>query len=153
MKRGAYAFIYGSAGSLLFILERFTKLYALAHYEIPQQINSFLVCDLTLNRGISWGLFHSTTTPLFVAISLLIAFITGAIAYTGIVRFWEGHFVIGELLVVCGSVSNLIDRIVYNGVIDFIELSYNGYTWPVFNGADVCIVVGIFLMVVEHYKS
>jgi signal peptidase II len=38
-------------------------------------------------------------------------------------------------------------------VIDFIELSYNGYTWPIFNIADACIVIGIFIMIVELYKK
>ncbi len=50
----------------------------------------------------------------------------------GVHRFLQGHAVIGEVCVVAGSLSNLLIDGNYHGVIDFIEFSYRGYTWPVF---------------------
>ncbi len=143
---------YTVIGSIIFMLDRILKMKALAACHDRIVMNQFLSFDLALNRGISWGIFYSSSTTVFVFISLCIGIITGIIAIFGIMRFLAGEMVIGELLVVVGSLSNLVDRLVYNGVIDFIELSYNGYVWPIFNGADVCIVCGIFIMMLEYYQ-
>ncbi len=153
MKMWQQALGYGFLGTLIFIIDRLTKIKAIAAYQDRVMINQFLSFDLAFNRGISWGFFYSSSTPIFVLISILIGVITLVIALSGVRRFLAGEPIIGELLVVVGSLSNIIDRFYYNGVIDFIELSYKEYTWPIFNGADICIVVGIFLMVWEYYKS
>ena len=51
-----------------------------------------------------------------------------------------------------GAVGNLIDRIVYGEVIDWIDVHlWWGYTWPTFNVADSCIVVGVALLLYETY--
>ena len=153
MNKLLQAIIYALVGIFIFIGDRITKLKALTLYHDHYEFNQFLSFDLALNRGISWGWLHSNSTTLFVLISLLIATITMVIAMVGLRHFLAGNTIMGELLVVVGSLSNLVDRWYYHGVIDFIELSYKDYTWPVFNLADVCIVVGIFLMVTEYYKK
>jgi signal peptidase II len=61
-----------------------------------------------------------------------------------------GNSIIGEVCVVTGSLSNLIDRVVYHGVIDFIILSYNDFSWPVFNIADTIIVLGVGIMIFQY---
>lgn len=142
---------YGLFGTFVFIIDRMTKIKALMSYQQRMIINQFVSFDLVLNRGISWGFFYSPHTLVFLLISFIIGMITMVIAYIGIRQFLVDRPAFGELLVVVGSVSNLIDRVYYHGVIDFIELSYSGYTWPLFNVADMCIVGGIFLMVWEHY--
>jgi signal peptidase II len=51
-----------------------------------------------------------------------------------------------------GAVGNLIDRLVYGEVIDFLEFHlYGGYTWPTFNVADSAIVVGVAVLMVEIF--
>ncbi len=51
-----------------------------------------------------------------------------------------------------GAVGNLIDRLVYREVIDWIDVHlWWGYTWPTFNIADSCIVVGVALLLYETY--
>lgn len=144
---------YGFLGIALFVIDRMTKMKALLACQDRFVINPWLSFDLAFNRGISWGFFYSTATPLFVFISTIIGIVTFIIALMGISRFLAGHTIFGELLVVVGSLSNIIDRFYYQGVIDFIELSWNGYTWPLFNIADMCIVGGIFIMVMEYYTS
>ena len=48
--------------------------------------------------------------------------------------------------------GNLIDRLVYSEVIDFIDVHlWNGYTWPTFNLADSFIVVGVGLLMIEIF--
>ncbi|HIF96812.1 MAG: signal peptidase II [Myxococcales bacterium] len=56
--------------------------------------------------------------------------------------------------VMAGAVGNLIDRIAYGEVIDFIDVHlWGGYTWPTFNLADSAIVLGVSLLLVEVFVS
>jgi signal peptidase II len=51
-----------------------------------------------------------------------------------------------------GAMGNLIDRLVYSEVIDFIDVHlWGGYTWPTFNFADSFIVVGVGLLMIEIF--
>lgn len=54
--------------------------------------------------------------------------------------------------ILAGAVGNLIDRLVYGEVIDFLDVHLlGGYTWPTFNLADSVIVVGIGILMVEVF--
>lgn len=145
----SYSFL--ALGILAF--DRISKWYAMSNWQLPQQINQFLSFELTYNRGISWGLFHSANGCIFGTVSLIIASVTLMVAALAVQKIKEGDCIIGETLIVAGSVSNLIDRALYGGVVDFILLSYGEYSWPVFNVADMAIVVGVAVMVWEQYRS
>jgi signal peptidase II len=55
-------------------------------------------------------------------------------------------------MILGGALGNLIDRLVYTEVIDFIDVHlWSGYTWPTFNLADSFIVVGVILLMVETF--
>jgi signal peptidase II len=56
---------------------------------------------------------------------------------------------IGLTLVLGGALGNLIDRLMYGYVIDFIQWYYQGYYWPTFNVADSAISVGATLLVLQ----
>jgi signal peptidase II len=53
------------------------------------------------------------------------------------------------VLVLGGAVGNLIDRILYGHVIDFIQLYYQQWYWPTFNIADAAISVGAVLLIID----
>ena len=55
------------------------------------------------------------------------------------------------ILVLGGAISNIVDRILYGGVIDFIELSCYGWSWPIFNIADMIIVFSISCLVIQEF--
>jgi signal peptidase II len=51
-----------------------------------------------------------------------------------------------------GAMGNLIDRLVYREVIDFLDIHLlGGYTWPTFNVADSAIVIGVGLLIAEIF--
>src|SRR5438270_12314550 len=55
-------------------------------------------------------------------------------------------------LILAGTLGNLYDRIVFNGVRDFLHLHYrNEFSWPVFNVADCCLVCGAFLLLAQAF--
>lgn len=138
---------------LAFVIDRVTKYLVLAHCKTPCQINQFLNFNLTLNRGISWGMLNAHDDTMFFIVSGIIVLITVGLACYTFVRWMNYESIVGEVLVLAGSLSNIIDRILYNGVVDFILLSYDDWSFPIFNIADVCIVFGVGLMAVELYKK
>jgi signal peptidase II len=149
----------GSIFYLLFfisvvLIDRVTKYWALHYLDATNKLNEFISFDFTLNRGISWGMFHSENEGMFYLVTLVVIGVTLFLISFAYRRWQDAELILGELLVIAGAVSNIIDRIMYRGVIDFIVISFKGWSFPaIFNVADVCIVFGIFLMVFSVYKE
>ncbi|MEE9356875.1 signal peptidase II [Candidatus Vondammii sp. HM_W22] len=80
-----------------------------------------------------------------------------AIVVTLILVGWLGHLksekilAVSLSLVIGGAVGNLIDRLLYGHVIDFIDLYYQQWHWPAFNIADSAISVGVVLMLLDAF--
>lgn len=55
-------------------------------------------------------------------------------------------------LVLGGALGNLIDRILYGYVIDFLDVYYGDWHWPAFNVADSAITVGVVLLLLDSFK-
>ena len=54
-------------------------------------------------------------------------------------------------LILGGAIGNLIDRLAYGYVIDFLDVYYQTWHWPAFNIADSAITLGVILMLVESF--
>ncbi len=59
----------------------------------------------------------------------------------------------GLALVLGGAVGNLVDRVIYGYVIDFLDVYYQHWHWPVFNVADSAITVGVILLLIESFRQ
>lgn len=133
----------------VFFVDRLTKWYAIRSWCSEYVVTPFFSFVVTLNRGISWGLLSSEHTLYFIGISSLIIAVTAALAISAYRRYIQGRSIYGETLVVAGSCSNIVDRIVCGGVIDFILVHARGLFFPVFNLADCFVVVGVCIMAKE----
>jgi signal peptidase II len=51
-----------------------------------------------------------------------------------------------------GALGNLIDRILYGYVIDFLDVYYGEWHWPTFNVADSSITLGVILLLLDSFK-
>ncbi len=137
----------------IFIVDRITKLLALTQcMQSACTVNSFLSFEVVFNRGISWGMFHSSSDIIFYAVSTVIALMTAMLCGYAYHNYKQGNLIVAEVCIIAGSCCNLIDRVVYGGVVDFIVLSYGQLSWPVFNIADAVIVFGIGLFVLRYEK-
>ena len=56
-------------------------------------------------------------------------------------------------LIVGGALGNLLDRVRFGAVIDFLDFHIGGWHWPAFNVADICIVVGVGLYLLNMYMA
>ena len=144
---------YLGLGVFIFIIDRISKIAALAWCgESTHIINQFLSFELVFNRGVSWGMFHSNNDIIFIVVSLTIAIITAGFCAYAYQEYRRGVSIVGEVCIIAGSVCNLVDRVVYGGVIDFIVLSWGNISWPVFNIADAVIVLGVGILVFQYEK-
>lgn len=96
------------------------------------------------NRGISFGLLGDSETSRWMLVALALVIVVMLIVWLmragpGVVRF-------ALLLVIGGALSNVIDRVIYGAVVDFIDIHGFGWHWPAFNVADMAIVVGTALL-------
>lgn len=102
------------------------------------------------NPGAAFGI--SVGSPaLFLVLSMLAC---GVVAYyfktLPVSERW-GRFSL--TLVLGGAVGNLIDRIRFGEVTDFIEVGIDAYRWPVFNVADMAVTIGVVLLFIRLYHA
>lgn len=81
-----------------------------------------------------------------------------AIVISGVIGVWlsrlkshETLLAVALSLVLGGAIGNLIDRLAYGYVIDFLDVYYQNYHWPAFNIADSAITLGVALMLLESF--
>jgi len=137
----------------VFTLDRITKWWALRNLDQVIQINDFLSFEFVINRGISWSMFHSESNSAFYLLTFVIIGVTLFLASYAYQRWHDDKFILGEVIILAGGISNIVDRIMYGGVIDFIALNFGIFSWPVFNLADAFIVLGVLFMLVTVYKD
>ena len=99
------------------------------------------------NRGAAWGSFSSWYFPLLL---IRIAITIGLFCY---ILFWNKAKKQTAVLVMilAGAVGNIYDCFVYGHVIDMFHLNFWGYSYPVFNLADVYICLGVAIFVVQSF--
>ncbi len=135
---------------LMLVLDQATKVWALAALANPPvriAVTGWWEMVLVWNYGVSFGLFGDGALPPLVLVG-----ITGAIA--GAVAVWlcrarTWATVLATGLILGGAVGNIIDRLLYGAVVDFVRWHAYGYSWPVFNLADAAITLGVGLLIAE----
>ena len=152
MKKLMHAIAYGTLFSFIVLLDFLTKQWAFKTLTQSVQLNGFFSCELVINRGISWGLFHQAQGPFYLTLSAVISLLIGLLAVYTIIRFSRGYQVFCETMVLAGACGNLLDRFLYGGVVDFLVLSYGAFALPVFNVADATIICGAFCLILLHYE-
>lgn len=65
----------------------------------------------------------------------------------------ERRFCLQLTLILGGAVGNLIDRLIYGHVIDFIQVYYQNWYYPAFNVADSAICIGVGLMLLDSFRD
>ena len=129
------------------------------HESVPV-LSGFFDLVHVRNRGIAFGLMNRPGID-FV-FYFLVAASLGAIA---LLLFWffklkegdDNRLTLGLSLILGGAVGNLIDRLRYREVVDFLDVYIGPYHWPAFNLADSAITVGTFLIAIslifQHRKA
>ena len=124
---------------IVVVIDQVTKAIATTHLRCETSLTLIgKICSLTLvnNTGAAFGLFKNQTV-VFILISAI------AIIFIGfyLIKRKVGYY-LPMALILGGAVGNLIDRLRFGHVIDFIDFHF----WPVFNVADSCITIGAIIL-------
>ncbi|HEV2176775.1 MAG TPA: signal peptidase II [Terriglobia bacterium] len=147
-------FVYAAVSILVFAGDQATK--AMVERSIPQYsvipvIPHFFNLTHTKNPGAAFGLFADSPAPWKTAVLVLIsaALIASVVGIVWKSRRLQWEAGVGLALVLGGAVSNLLDRIRYGRVVDFLDFYYRAYHWFTFNLADSAIVVGAGFLILQ----
>ena len=128
----------------LIIIDRVLKLLAISEWAHDAlRIKPWLVFALEHNTGIAWGLASSDAPYMKLVLIVVMALALTGIAYKSLLEWCAGNSTRNEILIIIGGLSNLIDRIQYGAVVDFVQIFIGNYRLSVFNLADVYIVAGL----------
>jgi signal peptidase II len=116
-------------------------------------VGDFWKWRLSMNPGSAFGLFSSQTGARVFLSLVGIAAVIGMVVMVRKARPDQKVLHWALALVAGGAIGNLIDRIYYGVVTDFVLWQYGGHEWPVFNVADVVLVVGVGLMFIDIQKE
>ena len=109
----------------------------------------FLDIVYSWNYGISFGMFsnyYQYSNNIFIIINSSIVAYLIVILYKSTTKLEK----IGFQMIVAGALGNIIDRIVYGGVFDFIRLHYANLDFPIFNVADSFITIGTIIIIFDN---
>lgn len=129
------------------VLDQLSKYLAARYIDpfAPVEVLPFLNLVNVRNVGAAFGLFTSMGNVFFIVVSLV------AIALIAFLMRREKDWTAALSLVLAGAVGNLIDRLVFGYVRDFVDLHAGSYHWPAFNVADSALTVGIALLLVGPF--
>jgi signal peptidase II len=132
-------------GAIVFALDRLTKAWAvaaLAEVHSRPLLDDWLRLTYVRNSGVAFGLGAGQGLP-FAAITLVALALVVALAMQARSRTWPRSLALG--LIIGGATGNLVDRVRWGSVIDFVDFGYRRNWWPVFNLADSAITVGVLV--------
>ncbi|MDD2807371.1 MAG: signal peptidase II [Patescibacteria group bacterium] len=142
-------FLFGLPVIFFFIADRFLKYWFTQNpsakigggFIIP-----FLDFKLVPNYGVAFGILFNQTAILFFVIVILIVLIFWLVDFIKQLNWFS---VFSLSLIIAGAISNLLDRLHYGFVVDYIDVTW----FTVFNLADAMITFGVFLLLLATVKS
>ncbi len=109
-------------------------------------INNFFYFTYAHNTGVAWGMFAGKL-GLFIVVAIIAAVVM--IVFFRKTKSEEVLTRFGLVLTFGGMIGNLVDRIFLGYVRDFIDVIIFNYNFPIFNIADMAVVIGVALIIVE----
>ena len=148
MKYNKYLTIFSTA-LIIVLIDQITKFLIKTNFELNQTlplIKNFFHLTYIYNFGAGFGILHQQALIL-VFVSLIVI---GAIFYY-FDRIKEKEILLQVLVgfILGGTIGNLIDRISYGFVIDFIDFRI----WPIFNFADSFVTVGVIGLIIYLWRK
>ena len=117
-------------------------------------VNDYLNFVIIWNKGYTFGLFQNDL-EIINNITIVVFFIIFIYLFFIALNINKKSYYIALSLIIGGGLGNVLDRIQYSAVIDFIDLHYGNYHWYAFNFADISVTLGgifIFLLyLIEDY--
>lgn len=143
------------AAVAIVLADQATKAVVLARFAPGErlQVTGFFDLVLVFNTGAAFSFLAGAggwQTPLLVGFALGAAVIVSVLLLRSAQRTL---FCAGLASILGGAVGNVIDRLRFGHVVDFVLLHAGGWHWPAFNVADSAISVGAALLILEGFRQ
>lgn len=140
--------------ALILIIDQLTKLLAKQNLfeNVPVALTGFLNLTLVHNPGAAFSFLAQAggwQRWAFIAIGTIAALY---ICWMILKNPQQKLFALGMSLILSGAIGNVLDRIFYGYVIDFIDFYYATWHWPAFNVADSSITLGVIFLITDEIK-
>ncbi|WP_320169676.1 signal peptidase II [Maridesulfovibrio sp.] len=151
---------YTLAGSLAFvvvILDQLTKIAVrdkMVLWASETIIPGYFNLVHVVNRGAAFGFLNSADISWQRMFFIVVTFAAmGAVALLLKSTSETDRLQVAGLgCILGGAVGNLIDRVLYHEVTDFLDFYIGSYHWPAFNVADIAICIGAFILIISMYR-
>ncbi len=140
-------------GFIVLMIDQFIKAVVSTNLQINQSfilIKKFLTITLVHNTGAAFGIFEGGKI-FFILIGVLAIILISLFIKNS--EYVDGLSIFVYSLLLGGIFGNLVDRIIHGYVIDYISFNFLNYNFPIFNFADICIVVSIALIVISTLRE
>lgn len=121
----------------------------LIEHQSLQLLPNFLSITFVKNKGVAFSILDGFMPLIIIITTIIIIFI---LKYISTIKR-NNLENISYGLILGGALGNLIDRIFYGYVIDFIDIKIINYNYPIFNLADTLIVIGVVLILINNLKK
>ncbi|GIO39180.1 lipoprotein signal peptidase [Paenibacillus antibioticophila] len=135
---------------IAFLIDQATKYWIATSLTINEQIpviGNFFVITSHRNRGAAFGILQDQRW-FFIVVTTVV--LIGLVWYMLKIRKSGNRLLQTALaLVLGGAFGNFFDRALTGEVVDFLLFNFGSYSFPIFNVADSCIVVGVALIILD----
>ena len=134
---------------LIFLFDRISKIYVInldkKFFGSEIYSSKFLNIELYWNTGIAFGLFSFSENYLYNLLTFVIVIVIMIVIF--MIAISKDFKKYPLLMILGGALGNLVDRIFFKAVPDFIDFHIQNLHWFIFNVADIFISVGIIFMI------
>lgn len=146
--------VYFGLAVLVYALDFVTKKVVARTIELNEKIEiigNFFLLTSVRNRGAAFGILQGQRW-FFILITLVVL---SAISWYLQRTYRTGSrlLLVGLALILGGAVGNFYDRALFGEVVDFLQLNFGSYTFPIFNLADSGICIGVALVILDSLLS
>jgi signal peptidase II len=144
-----------SLSALVIVLDQLSKAWIVNHFAFGETYTVLSVFDLVLahNTGAAFSFLNDAG-----GIQRWLFSVIAVVASAWIIRLLRKHgtqllFAFALSMILGGALGNLIDRLLYGYVVDFLSFHWNAHYFPAFNLADSSITCGAFLLILDSFKE
>ncbi|MBU6081363.1 signal peptidase II [Allobacillus halotolerans] len=131
----------------LIAIDQVTKYIVVSRMEIGEQLElipNFLYFTSHRNSGAAWGMLEGQMWFFYIVTIIVV----GVVVYFIQTNRDQPMLQLGFSFILGGAIGNFIDRILFQEVVDFIDVYIFGYNFPIFNIADSALTIGVILIII-----
>lgn len=137
---------------LVILLDQYSKYWITSNFQLHESFDlmPFLRVFVDHNKGAAFSMlaqYPDLAFYLFSSFSALV--VMGLLFWLFTLQSSSRWVAVSIALILGGAIGNLIDRVQYGYVIDFIDVYVNQWHWPIFNIADSAVCIGAFMLVID----